>query len=59
MYIKNKYIIFVLITFNWLFTQSIIKGIVKYSQTNNPLIGVMSILKKLKIGSPSDVDQPI
>ena len=56
MYIKSKYIIFILIAFNWLFSQSIIKGIVKDSQTKNPLIGANVFIEEIEVGSPSDVD---
>ena len=56
MYLKNKYTIFVLLIFNSLFSESIIKGIVKDSQTNNPLIGANVFIDGTDMGSPSDVN---
>ena len=56
MYLKNKYIIFGILIFNILFSESIIKGIVKDSQTNNPLIGANVFIDGTNMGSPSDVN---
>ena len=56
MYLKNKYIIFILLIFAWSYPQSIIKGIVKDSQTNKPLIGANVFIDGTDMGSPSDID---
>ena len=56
MYFKNKYITVFILSFSFIFSEAFIKGIVKDSQTQKPLIGASVFIVNTDQGSPTDID---